>query len=79
MSYLSNFTTEQLASFLSEAQTAYHNLMTGQKVVSINRAGRQVTFNQTNKSELLSYISELQAALEPTSTIRKRTSGKVYF
>lgn len=79
MSYLSNFTTEQLTSFLSEAQTAYHNLMTGQKVVSINRAGRQVTFNQTNKSELLSYIVELQAALEPSNTSRKRTSGKVYF
>lgn len=76
MTYLSNFTTVELTAFLSDAQAAYNKLMTGTQVVSISRAGRTVNFKASDRNQLLSYINDLNAAINSTST---RTCGRVYF
>jgi len=48
---------------LLEAREAYHNLLTGQAVVSIQRDGRTVEFSQTNKRDLAAYIASLESQL----------------
>lgn len=46
---------------LDEARQAYHQLVTGQAVVSIQRNGRSVQFAQADRPALRSYIQELEA------------------
>ena len=65
-------TTEQL----KEAQTAYHNLQTGQMAVSVTKDGRQVTFNRANIHQLKTYIDELKAKLGAPSS-RRRAPARV--
>lgn len=48
---------------LLEARDAYHNLLTGQSVVRIERGGRIVEFNQASKKDLAAYIASLESQL----------------
>ena len=56
-----------LSTWLSQAQTAYADLMRGAKVVSLNYGmgdgQRSVTYSQTNAAALSEWIGELQRAL----------------
>jgi hypothetical protein len=54
---------EQLQQRLSEAEEAYHSLMTGLKEVVVTYNNRTVTFNQTSKNDLKIYIDELKIQL----------------
>lgn len=61
---------------LIEAEDAYHQLLTGTKEVSVNVGNfGSVTYNQTSRTALESYISSLKsqiAAAEGTSVGRRR-------
>lgn len=49
------------ASLLAEAEAAYHQLMTGRKVVSLrDQNGETVTYNQASASKLMAYITTLK-------------------
>ncbi|MCE0760679.1 gpW family protein [Marinobacter sp. G11] len=48
---------------LTEARTAYHNLLTGQSVVRIQRDGKTVEFSQASKRDLAAYIASLESQL----------------
>jgi len=58
---------EQLEQMLKDAQIAYAEMMMGKKGVSYSYTQgdgtRSVTYNQTNISDLLALIYEIQAAL----------------
>lgn len=45
---------------LTEAREAYHALLTGQRVVRIQRDGKIVEFSEANKRDLAAYISSLE-------------------
>lgn len=47
---------------LLEAENAMHLLVTGQRVVSIARDGKNVVFQQSNKAELERYIQSLKGS-----------------
>lgn len=55
---------------LQEAKAALHNLMTGKAVVSLQRDGRRVEYTPANKSQLQSYINQLESELNARSTRR---------
>lgn len=59
-------TTQQL----QEAKAALHNLMTGKAVVSLQRDGRRVEYTPASKSQLQSYINQLESELNARSTRR---------
>ena len=44
---------------LTEAETAYHALMTGTKVVSVGAGDDRVTYQATQAVKLASYIADL--------------------
>lgn len=73
---------ETLATWLSEAQTAYHALNTGTQTVSVGTGDTRVTFTAAQVADLRRYISDLQAAitaLSGSSRVRKGvyiTGGK---
>jgi predicted house-cleaning NTP pyrophosphatase (Maf/HAM1 superfamily) len=46
---------------LEQARGAYHNLLTGQAVVSITRDGKSVSFSQASKKDLAAYIASLES------------------
>lgn len=48
---------------LDEARKALHQLLLGQKVVSVTKNGRQVQFSQTSIADLRNYILEIEIAL----------------
>ncbi len=48
---------------LSEAEDAYHQLITGRKVVSIERDGRKVSYSQVTILQLQRYIVSLKRQL----------------
>ena len=79
MSILTGYSKQQLQNFLAEAQTAYHKLLTGTQAVSVNRAGRSVTYQQANKGELHQYIVDLQNALGVNVQANRRTCAGVMF
>ena len=56
---------------LDEARAAYHKLLTGKSVVSINVDGVQTTYEKAQISSLKAYIESLEAALGATSTRRR--------
>lgn len=67
---------EILKTRLAEAEEAYHKLMIGEKevTVSVGNFG-STTYNQTSRSALSLYISNLKAEiskLEGTSTLRRK-------
>ncbi|MBQ4836049.1 gpW family protein [Pseudoalteromonas luteoviolacea] len=53
----------QIENHLAEAEQAYHDLLTGQAVVSFTRNGRESRFTPANKDDLLRYITDLRAQL----------------
>lgn len=58
---------------LKEAETAYHEWMTGQKVVRCTVNGRLVEFSQANINELRLYIADLKAQVG--RSIRRGPAG----
>jgi hypothetical protein len=48
---------------LDEARRALHDLLTGNRVVSVSKDGRQVQFSQADIGALRSYIIEIELAL----------------
>lgn len=48
---------------LNEARKALHQLLLGQKVVSVTKNGRQVQFSQTSIADLRNYILEIEIGL----------------
>lgn len=61
-----------LASRLTEAETALHQLATGKMVrVVVDQNGERVEFTATNMDRLRSYIAELQALIAGASAIRR--------
>lgn len=52
-----------LATWLTDAQTAYHALSTGTQVVSVGTGDTRVTFTAAAPEKLRQYISDLQAAI----------------
>ena len=79
MSILTGYSKQQLQNLLNEAQTAYHQLLTGTKAVTVNRAGRSVTYYQASKSDLQQYIVELQNALGVNTQVNRRRVAGVMF
>lgn len=59
---------------LKEAQTAYHDLATGQAVASFtDQNGERVTYSKTDMGSLAGYISEIVALLGTPATVRTST------
>lgn len=63
-----------LAQRLSEAEAAYHALMTGRAVVAItDQSGEQITYTRANATSLKNYIRDLKteiAGTRPSGPIR---------
>lgn len=57
---------------LTEAETALHKLLTGNKPVSLNYNGESMTFQQTDEGKLRAYIGELSVALGLVRQARRR-------
>ena len=60
-------TPEERQANLTAAETAYHQLMTGTKAVTVSYAmgdgSRSVTYNQASAENLRGYINQLQREL----------------
>ena len=73
---------ETLKIRLAEAEEAYHKLLIGAKEVSVNVGDfGSVTYNQTSRSALESYISSLKSQIaiaEGKSTSRRRMIKVVF-
>jgi hypothetical protein len=54
---------QQYETWLSDAEAAYHRLLTGASEVTVSYDGESVTYRAATKAQLLSYIGELRAAL----------------
>ncbi len=67
---------ETLKSRLAEAEEAYHQLMIGAREVSVNVGNfGSVTYNQTNRTNLETYIANLKsqiAAAEGKTSVRRK-------
>ena len=58
-------TLSQLQTWLTDAQNAYHALVTGKAVVEFrDQSGEVVRYNQTDKPTLRNYISDLSAQID---------------
>ena len=76
MNEFSGIATATLQSWLSEAQTAMHDLAIGKKTVSIATAdGKRISFTPSELPELRKYILRLQAAISIASG---QSSGQPY-
>jgi len=60
---------------LIEAQNAYHKLLTGRAVVSIQRDGQKVDFAQADKAQLKQYIDDLTVSLQGSVSRRLGPAG----
>lgn len=59
---------------LAEAEDAYHKLMIGAHEVSVNVGNfGSVTYNQTSRTSLEAYISNLKSQI---ATVEGKTSGR---
>ena len=74
----SSFDNVKIRSLLQEAQSAYHEIQTGNKPVKVERNGRMVEFNKANLQTLRLYIQDLQASLS-VSDGRGRSPARVSF
>ncbi len=63
MSIFSGIDLATLGIWLSEAQTAYNDLNTGQQVVSVGTGDKRLTFTAAEVSNLKQYILDLQSAI----------------
>ncbi|WP_392563213.1 gpW family head-tail joining protein (plasmid) [Orbus sturtevantii] len=74
-SILVGLTKEELKKMLSEAQSAYAQLMTGKKTVSLSYSlgdgNRSVSYQQANSTDLFAWIKLLQAELGIVPTTRR--------
>lgn len=60
-------TTEQLTTWLSEAETAYHALQTGKTVAKFRDSnGEEVTYTAANSARLAAYIANLKQQISGT-------------
>lgn len=58
-----------LAERLVEAETAYHNVMTGGAVTKIrDQNGEEISYSQINPSRLLAYIATLKNLIAAEAT-----------
>ena len=74
--------SETLRTRLAEAEEAYHRLMIGVREVSVNVGNfGSVTYNQTSRAALETYIADLKAQLAEAegSPVLKRKIIKVSF
>ncbi len=75
----SPLTLEQVQKLLAEAQSAYHELMTGTAIAEmVDSNGERVRYNQANKNSLYQYIVGLQnqlALLSPSACVTPRVMG----
>lgn len=74
--------SETLRTRLAEAEEAYHRLMIGAREVSVNVGNfGSVTYNQTSRAALETYIADLKAQLAEAegSPVLKRKIIKVSF
>ncbi|AVO51222.1 gpW family head-tail joining protein [Ectopseudomonas mendocina] len=62
---------------LNEAREALHLLVTGKSTVSVQRDGKVVWFQQTNRRDLENYIAQLEAQLGGGSQGRRRPAGVI--
>lgn len=56
-----------LQTWLTEAETARHKLMTGSRAVSLTYAGRSVSYTSADLAALNSYIEDLKAQIATAS------------
>ena len=69
-------TVEQVSQ-LAEARAAFHKLMTGAAVVSVNKDGMSVSYKTADAGKLQAYITELSNIVEGGS--RRRAPAGVRF
>lgn len=60
---LSGIPSSTLQQWLTEAQFAYKQLVTGRREVTVSYEGKSTTFTNANKSDLQEWIDLLQRAL----------------
>lgn len=75
MSVFSGVELTTLTVWLSEAQTAYNDLNTGQQVVSIGTGDKRITFTAAEVSKLKQYILDLQSAIAAAAGNGSRRKG----
>lgn len=75
MSVFSGIDLATLGIWLSQAQTAYNDLNTGQQVVSIGTGDTRITFTAAEVSKLKQYILDLQAAIAAATGNSTRRKG----
>jgi len=63
MSIYAGIATSTLRTWLSEAQTAYHELITGTLVVSVSLGDQRLSFNQAQAPALAAHIRSIQTAI----------------
>lgn len=62
---------------LTEAQTAYHDLMTGQAVAAFtDQNGERVSYSKTDAGKLASYIGDIIALLGTPVTVATSTAPR---
>lgn len=64
---------------LAEARSAYHQLATGQKQVSIRYGDRGVTYTAANMDSLKQYIAELEDLVGETPKQKRGQPFEVSF
>ena len=69
---------ETLQQYLSEAQAAYHRLMTGAALVTVkDQNGEMVTYQAASAMRLSAYIANLEAQIAALTGAR-RASGPMW-
>ncbi|MBI5135784.1 MAG: phage tail protein [Nitrospirae bacterium] len=64
---------------LAEAETAYHALMTGERIVSISIEGRGQSYIPTDAGKLSAYIDRLKGEIARLSGSPRRGPVRVVF
>lgn len=79
------FSCDQLKSMMADALDALHSLRTGRQVrVVVDQNGDRVEFTAANQAGLITYINQLQSALQSKgcvecSPVSQRNSGPMGF
>lgn len=74
-----------LQGWLTEAESARHQLSLGQSVVEVSRSGRRIAYTEASLPSLNSYIADLEAQIRRkedeangTTLSRRRSIGVVF-
>ena len=67
MSEFTGISVATLNTWLTEAQTALHDLSVGKKVVQVGSGDKQLSFTAANIRQLRAYIGRIQQAIAITS------------